>query len=787
MPRTATPPASGVGRTRRAVAEQLSRFVASDPGFSRLRSASFAVLAVGLALLAEWLFFRGFSPMAVPADSPGAGAANRAALVMAMMAGAMVAMVSSFVGPMFDSLGRAIGALLVVPTAMCAGAALGLLLAPWHVAALVVMVAILGAAGFLRRAGAWGFGIGQGLFMGNFFGVFLSRLTDISGIGWIAAELAIGAAVAIAVHVLVTHPSRRGVVARLRRSFRGRADGVAAATIDVLDHPASARARRRAHTQLVRMNETALMIDAQLAESTRLPVGTTAAELHAQVFAAEVSLANAARFARTVAPMGLPDDAGALARRAMAAIGGRDADGVSAAAEDLRGWLADPGNRAGIDETTAVVLHRFASSVSDYADVASGRGLLAPSAGDDGARSGSEGADAAPDPGASAGSRGTGSAAAFEPAVELFGGWLPGSSSVSATASEEKLRQRSVRLHPSTRLGIQMTVAAAASVTIGSLVAPDKFYWAVIATFVTFMGANNAAEQVRKGALRVIGTVVGVVIGSALALAIGDHPGAAIVAILASLFIGLYLMRVSYAVFTCALTVVIALLYMQLAQFSEDLLALRLLETVIGAAVAVLTVVLVLPLRTGRVVRVATREFLDALGELIGPAVLRLRATGYDEQLLSATRKLDAAFQTLEASTAPSRALIRVPGSLGGENQHWWAAANAAHSHARNLVADTRRVPRISGEADEALADAAQVMLSSINELARALGEHPTSRAYTRTASRFERVAASLGDGDRVTLRQLALRDLQLVDGALASLALAAGVEVRSLSGGERA
>lgn len=762
------PPVEGRGRTRRAVAAWFNRFLASDPGLTRLRTALQTTSTVGAALLAEWMFFRAFSPLTVPPEAQGADVLNRAALVMAMMAGAMVAMISSFVAPMHARVWKALLALLLLPAAMTAGVAVALVLDPFPVLAVVVMVAILGGSGFLRRFGAYGFVVGQGLFMGDFLGFFLSRVTDVSGIGWIAAELGIGTAVAVVVYLVTFSPNRMSAVKRLRSSFLRRADRVAATTLDVLDHPGSATAGRRAHQQLIRFNEAALMIDAQLAESPRLPVGTTASQLHSHIFSAELSLANAARFARTIVTLEVPDEALELVREAMRRVRAREPERLEQAGRRLRAWLSDADNRerAGIDAT--VVLHRYATSVLDYGEV-------------EGELRAHRFASSLP----RRRHRPAAPVDAFEPAVELAGGWLPGSSGVSATASKEgAARPASARMHPSVRLGIQMTIAGATAVVVGTLISPDRFSWAVIAAFVTFMGANNAAEQVRKGAFRVIGTVAGVIVGSALAIVVGDHPAVSIGLILVSLFVGVYMMRVSYAVFTAALTVLIAQLYVQLAEFSTGLLDLRLLETVAGAAAAVLTVIFVLPLRTSRVVRVATREFVDALGELVGPAILRLRDVGYDEQLRTATRDLDAAFQALEAATAPSRGRLRVPGTLGGEKRPWWFAANAAHSFARSLVGDTRRIGRISGETGDELAEAGQVMLSSMNALSRGLGEHATKRTYIRSASRFERVAAELDDHDRVTLRQLALRDLQLIDGALANLAQAAGIAVRSLDAG---
>ena len=119
------------------------------------------------------------------------------------------------------------------------------------------------------------------------------------------------------------------------------------------------------------------------------------------------------------------------------------------------------------------------------------------------------------------------------------------------------------------------------------------------------MGAHNAGEQIRKALFRVVGTVIGIGVGSLLVSAVGHHTLWSIALVLVSLFLGLYLFRVSYAFFAVAITVTVSQLYQQLGEFTNSLLLVRLEETALGAAVAILVVMLVLPLHTRQVLRVA--------------------------------------------------------------------------------------------------------------------------------------------------------------------------------------
>ena len=113
----------------------------------------------------------------------------------------------------------------------------------------------------------------------------------------------------------------------------------------------------------------------------------------------------------------------------------------------------------------------------------------------------------------------------FQPQVATFGGWLPGSAAIAGAASQERggsgLIER-IRLAPYARIAIQMGIAVGGAIIVGDAISGRRFYWAVIAAFITFMGANTAGEQLRKSVFRVAGTVVGVIVGAVLAHLVGD-------------------------------------------------------------------------------------------------------------------------------------------------------------------------------------------------------------------------------------------------------------------------
>ena len=752
----------------------------SDPGFIRLLTALQAVATIGVAMLAEDGFVRLTHALQIPSgatDLPGSAIAaqHHGVLVVAILLGAIVGMIASFSSALFPTPRALLVALALMPIPMLIGLPVGLALAPYRLPALVSFAVILAAGGYLRRFGPRGLVGGMLLFIGDFFGFFLHGKVALKDLGWLAAEIGIGVLVAIAAQFTLFYPHRRAALERMQNSYLVRAREVAAAALRLMAEDANPdRASRRLHRALVRLNETALTIDSQLAQPTAVPKGFSAAALHQQLFDAELALTNVARFAEQFAQMDLPARIRGLVRTSLSAIGRSDARRAESAARELmvdisneepgRGDAAEPINR-----TTQVVLHRFAISILGYTEATHRRSTMS----DNGE----------PD--------------SFESSVALFGGWLPGSTAVSATASLERSTEAPdskllthfrlgghIRLAPYSRVAIQMGVAVTGAIILGDLLSGRRFYWAVIAAFVTFMGANNSGEQLRKGALRLVGTVVGVLFGEVLAHLVGPRTDLAIAVILAALFLGLYLMRVSYAFFVVGITVIVSQLYVQLDEYSNSLLLLRLEETAIGAAFTALTVMFVFPLRTGRVARVATRQYIQALTAAAEGGVAMLtggapqNAEAVDRR--AATRRLDAAYQWLIVTIAPLRySLLR---SADTSRERLLAGVIASRYYARNLLSDSASATDLPPTAQEDLMRAGRLMSESLGEIAATLGDHHRSpRTYTRSASRFDLVATALPNQSFSAPAQLALRDLQLLDGAMATLAGAANMEVRAL------
>ncbi|MCW2933881.1 MAG: hypothetical protein JWM19_4843 [Actinomycetia bacterium] len=738
------------------------------------------VLTVGVVIAAEWLFVRatGALQVPIPPKAPAATAAelrmlNHALLVIAMMLGAILALVGGFGVGMLGRARAQLELILFLPLPMLALLAVGLSVHV-RVVSLALLALVLAVGAYCRRFGPPGFIGGMLAFMGVFLGFFIQDYVSLSDFGWLTAEILIGTAGMIVVHFAVFRPRPEAAVRRMQRSYGARARALASEVAELYEATVRSRGKHREEWRLqrhlLRLNEAALLIDAQLSPAA-VPAGWSTATLHQRLFDAEVALSNVARFALALARRRLPAPASKLIVAALTGIRDADLPAVFDTAAAIRALLDD--HDPGVTPDDRILLHRFATSATDLGTALRAfRSYPASQPPDDAANE------------------------EFQPQVSTFGGWLPGSAAVAGVASLERggigLVER-IRLASYTRIAVQTGIAAGGAIIAGDAMSGRRFYWALIAAFITFMGANTAGEQLRKGVLRVAGTVVGVIAGAVLAHVVGDRVWLQIVVILVSLFLGLYLIRVNYAFMAIGITVMVSQLYVELGEFSNNLLLLRLGETAVGAGVAILTVLLVLPLHVGRVARVAARQQLEALADLADRCLDRLAdpasVAGSDLELRAAARRVDVAYQAFVATARPMRTPLF--GSQASRIAGFTATAVAARHYARNLLLDaSTRYADLDARAIAALATARGQLAGSVGAVTSALapasgdGSQPPARQYVRSASLFARVADELPGRPPTSRPHLALRDLQLLDGALAEAARWAGVQVTDLDTG---
>jgi MFS family permease len=769
--------------------------LASDPGLNRLRSAIQAVATIAAAMAAEWAFVRITGAMQIdthgavlpPAQAAVVSATNHGMLIIMIMVGAVVGMISAFTGGMYPTIRDQLIGFAMMPPLMVAGLAIGLPLSSHRPIALTLLVVILAAGAYCRRFGPLGFIGGQMVFMGNFFGFFLGAQISIRDIGWLAAAIVLAVVVAMIGQFTLFYPRRRAAFRRLERSYDARRRELLDHALRMLASPGRAGEMSRDLDRRMRLlNETALMIDAHLNHPAALPPGWSADVLHQILFDVELSVSNMGRFAGAVATR--PEFRGsdrALVSESLVAVrdgdveaAERGATAIGAAAAAIPASARAEGETDGLggwhgEDVRRIVLHRLSLSVGGHCQVQ---------------RQLREERRLAESPDRERSEDG------IDSPVVLVGGWLPGSALVSAEASTlpdtrtpDAPRWRQVLLGhvplaPNVRVTVQMAVAVTAAVLLGEVLSGRRFYWAVIAAFVTFMGANSATEQVRKGFNRVLGTVVGVLVGGLLAHLVGPHGWIAIAVILCAIFFGIYLMRVSYAFMVIGITVMVSQMYMQLDEFTNSLLLLRLEETALGAAVAAATVLCVFPLRTRHVARLSSQRFLEAVDEVVATAIGVLDGSGTQAGLRADVRRMDDAFQTLSAVSAQLR--VGLFDREGSQSERFMTAATGARHYARTLLADVPALEPGPG-AVAGFAVAQRRFSESVAVLVRCLEHGTRDEPYVRSAALFDRCVTDQPDPAgtlRVgTSHQLIARDLELLDGALATMAGVMGLQVEAL------
>jgi uncharacterized membrane protein YccC len=599
-----------------------NRAIASDPGLVRLSMATTTVVTLGVSLGVLY----------------GTTQAAGQPFTVAML-GVVISMISSmaFKGPRPAQRAITTAFMLVIAAATVT---LGALLAPHKVGGDVVFVAIMAAATAGRRFGPRAASLGMAGFMTYFFALFLGA--TLAMLPWLIIALVIGTAVSLGMtFVLREHPDRqarralRALQARVRLLLDVVADALANGHFDERD-------RRRLARRIDGVNQASLMVDGLLDDQgvSAIPDRSDVEDLKLGLFDVELAAEALIRSCWRAAA----DEAFASPRTRAELAEAIDAlrasfrhgapPGASARAEALAERIHTDSAIAPAYRTMALAvaaLTRAVERVRTLTAHASGETVAQPiggppadTASDGSTRSGDD--DAAPAP-------------------QDRPSWI-------------------ARVSPSTRQTVQVTIATSLAIVAGELLSSARWYWAVIAAFVIYSGTTSRGEVLAKGRQRIVGTVLGVAVGAVIGSLAGGNVVASLCLIFASLFVGFYLMQVSYAFMVIGTTTMLALLYGLLGEFSLGLLATRIEETAIGAAIGIVTALVVLPTRTRATVATSIRSYLIALGDLVEAAGNNIAGVP-DEQLTSRSRVLDRNFAALRTSAKPLTAGVL---SMRGRN-----------------------------------------------------------------------------------------------------------------------
>lgn len=543
--------------------------VASDPGLTRLRAAVNAGVAMATVLGLEALYARAL------------GVGGLAAIVL-MLLGGVIAMSGSMAltgSDVWAKLKVAAG----FPVAVGAAVALGIAVGTHTVLMLGVFVVVMFIAVAMRTLGAAYFYYGFMAWLGYFF-------ATLTGVRWNLFLSLIGAVVLASAWlwlltstVLRTRPRRS--LKRSMDAFGTRARGVAGLIGEVIRAPDTARRERMRlllRTRSAQLAETALMVEGWLAEPGAVPAGWSLLAVRRRLLDVQQLLDRMAADAIELAAD--RGTVGELAAEVAEAISRRE-DQRAIQTLVYLDEVEGPERGAALDFANAAA--QFLALAAEVRWVRQIGGTLS-------------------------------DAEEFEPAVSLFQEALPGSpATVKGVSARGPVWNPMIRWDLPLRQAVQVAVAGGLAIIAGRLLSPDRYYWAVIAAFIMSAGTATRIDAVLKGANRVLGTLAGLAAALLVANLTAGHVLAVLIVIVLSLFLGQYLMRLSYAYFIFFLTIMLGELYSILHEFSAALLVIRLEETAVGAAIGIGVALLVLPLSTRDSVAAVRQAFLQDLAKFL--------------------------------------------------------------------------------------------------------------------------------------------------------------------------
>lgn len=751
---------SVVAAIRRAGTNTWDRFAASDPGLLRLMAGLRTVGAIVLTLLVLALLGTG-TPL--------------------MVAGAMVSMVSTFAIKEKEVRGQAVTLALGLPVALAA-MSLGALLHALVVAGDVFFVLLIFGAVYSRRFGDRGTALGLIGFQVYFISLFVHASVATLPVLYLTLAVAFGCSALVRFAVVPQTPQR--TLGRLREAFRARLAQLLATQQELLDVEPDELDKvlddLRRHT--ARLHEAALMIQGLLEEGTRDEAA--AGLVQRRVAEAEIAAERLGMLLLNARSAGRADTLTMhLPHAPVPATGTRirtEDDAVRTLRRDLNALLLLIARTAPGERGTALAHVRnrllgyrdednLPQASPAVQDVFRGLGEAARSV--LGLRLALDGPqDESDDSPATTRSR-----EEFD-AEDL--------AIVVAEEAEEPADDRTGLQRPTTRAAFQVAVGSTLAMIGGEFLSSQRWYWAVLTCWVVFLNTASTGEILVKGYRRLVGTVLGVIAGVALAGLVGNHTWLAFALVLLCIFGMFFTAPLSYALMSFFVTAMLGLLYTLLNTYSLDVLVLRIEETALGAACGIIGAVLVLPVHTDRRTDELLGTVLVRLRDVVSAAVEQLSG-GPAVDLLGKARDLDEALDELRASIQPLTHPITPLRVRRRTARYLVALLETSAYHARSLAATAELVPFSKTiAADPRLERAGRRIAYNIDLIVARVLEESTEgevQSGASIASMLETAGSGALQSGTVTFR--VLRHLQRLDEGVVGIARPLDVPVAGPGG----
>jgi uncharacterized membrane protein YccC len=607
--------------------------------------------------------------------------------------------------------------------------ALSIALHPYRAATLSMMVVLLFVHFYANTFGPYGHDFGVVLFASFLSGMLLPLPS--SALGSLAGIAALSL-IAVTVARLACCRVRHGrLLAYAERAFLARARRVLAAATDVMEAAGGdlaeadgageqvPRAARRLHSEAHKLHRAALLADACLSQPGPSPRGLAAERRHRLIYDTEQAVQATGRVAE------------ALAR----ALAEQQADGRPAAS-----MAALASRFAGLQANLKRLALAWDDDQHDEADAEAGAPFVSP--------------------------------------VALLAGRLPGSTLLArravASGGLKGLWGR-WRMTPHMRTAIQVAIAVAIATPLGDLIDAERFYWADIGALIILAGTNTSQDRIRKLGKRAAGTVAGGAIGIGLAHLLGTgHPLASCAVITVFLAAGVYALADYYGIWVTCLVIALCQVYEYSTALTDQLMAYRLAENMLGATVAVIVAIFVLPLSTRSVVQHGLNSYFNALAELVEHAGHALAGDQPGLKIRTDARVVDNVAYELDAVLDSALPLSRASRRLTDDLR---MRLRDITYNARELGTTAAQASVPAGRAGQVLAvtDSVRTSIATLRDTVTGNGPDSHAAAWHRSSAAIDSLKRALEGGP---LPRHALRHLGLIDDDLAGWADDLGLEV---------
>ncbi len=306
------------------------------------------------------------------------------------------------------------------------------------------------------------------------------------------------------------------------------------------------------------------------------------------------------------------------------------------------------------------------------------------------------------------------------------------------------------------------TTAAFLAMLIGHSLSPERWFWAVITTFVVFLGTRSRADTVYRGAQRLAGTLAGALVSVLLVAPLHDSPVLLVAAMVLCVFGWAYYILSAYAPGVFFITVLVGLVYGELGFAMGPLVELRIEEVLVGCLVSFAVAILMMPLAATRHVETRLGAVLGALREVVRLA----GSAAQTSETAPAMRKLDRAWHDLRIALKPLQTQRVVVWNPGAELA---TGSLLCCLHWARVLSDPSRRGASSGDVAPNAADVGVAHVESIVARLDSLIARYSGNGGVAGSARGEldeRVSASVA----VDVDQTKVPALAQLDGAVAQL-----------------